>query len=95
VLASPRLGLFVPGQTGARSYYGHPFETIEAEQKRANVEAFYRGEVEQLPAGVDWVIYGPSEQALGQPQELSNLPFAFAAENILIYDLRFTTLAPE
>lgn len=86
VLASPRLGLFAPGQTGARSYYGHPFETIDAEQKRANVEAFYRGELEQLPAGVDWVIYGPSEQALGQPEGLSNLRIAFATDNISIYD---------
>jgi hypothetical protein len=86
VLASPRLGMFVPGQTGARSYFGHPFETIEAEQKIATVAAFYRGEVEQLPTGVDWVIYGPSEQALGQPESLSNLPIAFATENITIYD---------
>ncbi len=86
VLASPRLGLFVPGQTGARTYYGHPFETVEADKKKETVEAFYRGEIERAPAGVDWVIYGPSEQALGQPRNLSNLPVAFATENISIYD---------
>jgi len=41
VLADPRLGLFVPGWTGAHSVYGHPMETIDATVKRAEVEAYY------------------------------------------------------
>jgi hypothetical protein len=41
VLADPRLGLFVPGWTGARTIYGHPMETIDAATKRAEVEAYY------------------------------------------------------
>ena len=41
VLADPRLGLFVPGWTGARTVYGHPLETIAATVKRAEVESFY------------------------------------------------------
>jgi len=41
VLADPRLGNFVPGWTGARTVYGHPMETIDAETKLAEVESFY------------------------------------------------------
>ncbi|MFQ5613134.1 MAG: hypothetical protein ACE5H9_13475 [Anaerolineae bacterium] len=43
ILAPPRLGMFVPGLAGTRVFYGHPFETIEAEDKRAQVEAFFAG----------------------------------------------------
>lgn len=41
VLADERLGLFVPGWTGARTVYGHPMETIDATLKRAEVERYY------------------------------------------------------
>ncbi len=85
VLASPRVGMFVPGQTGARVYYGHPFETIAAEQKKAAVEAFYRGELDQLTPPVDFVIYGPSERALGQPHLPADWPVVFSTENLLIF----------
>lgn len=88
VLASPRVGMFVPGQTGARAFYGHPFETIDAGMKRALVEAFYRGEVEAVSPPVDFVIYGPSEQALGRPARLAGLPVLFASGDVLIYEWR-------
>jgi hypothetical protein len=45
VLASPRLGLFVPGETGLRAFYGHPFETIAARDKEDQVRAYYGGEI--------------------------------------------------
>jgi hypothetical protein len=85
VLASPRVSMFVPGQAGTRVFYGHPFETIEAEKRRAMVEAFYGGETETVPAPVDFIIYGPAEQALGQPVILSTLPIVFSQDNLMIY----------
>lgn len=88
VLASPRVGMFVPGQTGARVFYGHPFETVEAATKRALAEAFYRGEVEAVSPPVDFVIYGPSEQALGRPVRLPDLPILFAGGDVMIYEWR-------
>ncbi len=88
VLASPRVGMFVPGQTGARVFYGHPFETVEAATKRALVEAFYRGEVEAVSPPVDFIIYGPSEQALGRPTHLPDLPVLFNRGEVLIYEWR-------
>lgn len=85
ILASPRLGMFIPGQTGARVFYGHPFETIEAETKKAQVEAFYRGEIDMVSLPVDFIIYGPSEQAIGQPATLSDYEVVFTTDDISIY----------
>jgi hypothetical protein len=68
ILASERIGMFVPGQTGTRAYYGHPFETVNASQKVAQLEAFFRGQVQTVSPRPDYVIYGPSERALGQLQ---------------------------
>jgi hypothetical protein len=87
ILTSPRLGLFIPGQTGARSFYGHPFETIEAKTKEAQVLAFYRGEIEAVSPPADYFIYGPSEQALGQPKKLLDYPVVFSTGDVAIYKL--------
>ncbi|GAB4445259.1 MAG: hypothetical protein Fur0044_41540 [Anaerolineae bacterium] len=85
VLASPRLGMFIPGQTGARVFYGHPFETIAAKQKKALVEAFYRGDIATVSPAVDFIIYGPDERKLGQPKNLADWPVVFSADNLVIY----------
>lgn len=49
-LASPRLGMFVPGFGGTRVVYGHPFETIAAEEKLRQVEAFFDGSLSSAEA---------------------------------------------
>jgi hypothetical protein len=40
VLAEPETGLLVPHLTGLRVIYGHPFETISADQELADLEKF-------------------------------------------------------
>jgi hypothetical protein len=85
VLASPRLGLFLPGQAGTRTFYGHPFETIEAKPKKAIVEAFYRGEIQAISPAVDFIIYGPTERQLGQPKHLASWPVVFSTDNLAVY----------
>ena len=87
ILTSPRLGLFVPGETGARAYYGHPFETVGAKGKAAQAEAFFRGEIESVSPPADFIIYGPSEQALGWPEGLANHTVVFSTDNLQIYRL--------
>jgi hypothetical protein len=44
VLAPAELGVFVPAWAGNRVVYGHPFETIDADQKEAKVVQFYDNE---------------------------------------------------
>jgi hypothetical protein len=72
VIAAPRTGMWLPGRSGVRVFTGHPFETIDAEVKNAQAEAFFRGEMpdeewQRLKERyhVRYVFVGPAEQALG------------------------------
>jgi hypothetical protein len=47
VLAPPQNGLRLPAYANVRVWYGHPFETINADQRRAEVEAFFDGHLDQ------------------------------------------------
>jgi hypothetical protein len=87
VLASPRLGMFIPGQTGGRSYYGHPFETVQAEVKRKTVEAFFQGELARLPQAVDYIIYEPATPAQVTPAGLAQHPVVFSQGSLKIYKI--------
>ncbi len=85
VLASPGMdpfpgtSLLIPAWAGNRVLYGHPFETIEADQKRAQAEAFFQSETadplrEKILKDhrIDYVFYGPEEREWGA--DLSRLP---------------------
>lgn len=85
VLASPRVGLLIPSQTGARAFYGHSRETIDAKNKKAVAEAFFRGEIGSVFPSPQFIFYGPSERALGRPQALDRYPLLFAAKQVRIY----------
>jgi hypothetical protein len=67
VIAAPQTGLYIPAWTGRRVYYGHRFDTANAEQRKAQLAAFYRdGEPALLEErAVDYVFDGPRERALG------------------------------
>jgi hypothetical protein len=47
VLAPPQNGLRLPAYANVSVWYGHPFETINADQRRAEVEAFFDGHLNQ------------------------------------------------
>jgi hypothetical protein len=47
VLAPPQYGLRLPAYADVRVWYGHPFETIEADERRAEVEAFFDERIDQ------------------------------------------------
>ena len=75
VLAAPEMGLFIPAWAGRRVVYGHPFETVNAEQTRARVEACFasgtsRTERDVMLTGwnVAFVFVGPRERALGMTE---------------------------
>ncbi len=86
VLCAPQMGSFVPAWTGHRVVYGHPFETIEAEQRAEQVEAYWSGEMSASNQAafaeenrVQYILVGPRERAL-TPRgwdgvELGNLVF--------------------
>jgi hypothetical protein len=88
VLASPDLGLFIPAWAGQRVVYGHPFETLQAEVRRQEVEAYFQaGQTEVAERyGVRYVVVGPRERALGaEAPPLGDCAFAHGA--VCVMDL--------
>jgi hypothetical protein len=78
ILSSPEMGRFIPAYTGRRVVYGHPFETVDAEEQERIVRAFYAGaeNENQMAAnmqsiGVDYVFVGPREREIGTPHWIS------------------------
>jgi hypothetical protein len=96
VLASPEMGLFIPAWAGNRVLHGHPFETIEAEEKRALAETFYQAQTEEsVRRGIieghhiTCVFYGPRERALsgGQLETALLLSEAYTNPGVTIYQV--------
>ena len=90
ILAAPETGRWIPGWTGRRVIYGHPYETVNAEAEEARVLAAYQssdGLDPQVLAeyGVDYVIYGPRERALNETLDLSALPRVYQTGGIAVY----------
>ncbi len=80
-----------PAQTGRRVLYGHPFETVNAEDEKQAVEALYAGrwgpeEVEQYlnTRGVDYIFYGPREEGLGKRSVWQGYPVVYENEDVAI-----------
>ena len=92
ILAGPEIGAYIPARTDGRVLYGHPFETVNAEAQEALVTGFYADgkSSAQLAAflqdqGIDYVFYGPREQALGQLVVPEDWRPAFKSHNVTIY----------
>ena len=95
ILASPEMGRWIPGETGRRVLYGHPFETVNASQEEAVVTRFFQGNrpvrVDDplfTSVGVNYLIYGPRERALGSALDLSALPIVFDSASVRIYQIQ-------
>ncbi len=64
ILAPPTTSLWIPAYSPARVVYGHPFETVDALTKRAEVADWYAGKHCAELIGqyhIQFVIMGPSE----------------------------------
>lgn len=99
ILASKRIGMFLPAYTGRRVIYGHPFETINAEQNKGIVEKFFSCSLSQqeeksilLDYKIDYLFWSSEmnqEQCI--PQILKTLKPKVALEyssgKILIYEI--------
>jgi len=71
MLAAPDTGLFLPAYSSIRVVYGHPFETLRAEEQEASVISFYsEWDKDQITSfitdsKIDYVFLGPRERNLG------------------------------
>jgi len=71
VLCAPQTGAFIPAWSDQRVVYGHPFETVDAERRQAQVMAFWTGEMDAATrtaflreSRVRYVFAGPRERAI-------------------------------
>ena len=87
ILASPEMGLFIPAHTGRRVIYGHPYETVRAEEQKKAVEQYFRGErtLDELSNPVDFILFGPREREYGGNPALEDLNLAFRNDQVVIY----------
>jgi hypothetical protein len=92
VLASPLASAWVPGWAGARVVYGHPYETLGANEKQQQVLDWYNGADEGAACAalleqyhVRYVLYGPEEQKLGSSACLSGLSLIAQSGSVSIY----------
>jgi hypothetical protein len=92
ILASPELSAFIPAFTDQRVVYGHPYETINAEQRKQQVTAFYANQLDSLSLlsvdSVAYVLVGPRERALGSI-DMSHLPvkLVFNSGDVNVYEV--------
>lgn len=94
VMAAAEPGAWIPGMTSLRVVYGHPFETLNADVKLAEVTSWYG-----LPTGgdcralldkysVDYVLFGPLEAALGSGACLADLTPVASYGSVGVYAVR-------
>ncbi len=94
ILAAPEFGKYIPAYTGRRVVYGHPFETVDAQAKKAGVMAFYHGGW-NIPTAesfldenhIDYVLVGPRERPLIEVYLafLDGYPVVYQENSTMIY----------
>ncbi len=91
ILASPEMGLYIPAYTGRRVIYGHPFETVNAEQMEARVIKYFEGsnDKEELAGllDVNYVFYGPRERNIGSMVIGPELNEVFSSQYLQIFQI--------
>jgi len=85
VLCAPQTGLFVPAWAGQAVVYGHPFETVDAERREAQVVAYWIGEMDPTELDVflrgnrvGYVLAGPREAVLATGDRSGRTEFQVA-----------------
>lgn len=96
ILASPDMGSFIPADTGRKVLYGHPFETVNAEQEKAKVQTFFQGNQayqDQMKFLADnkigYIFWGPREKELGTPIILNHMKTVYQNYDVVIFGTEF------
>lgn len=94
VLASYRIGRYVPARAGNRVFIGHFHETMHLEAKEGLAESFFQDKSGDdarrrllSDYGIRYVFHGPAEKEMGgfDPSEASYLTQVYANESVAIY----------
>jgi hypothetical protein len=94
VIAAPQTGLYIPAWTGQRVFYGHRFDTANAELRQAQLLALFQEGSrtllqENASPQADYLFYGPRERALdrGNWQPDPAWKVIYQQETVTIYAL--------
>jgi hypothetical protein len=91
ILAGPDTGLLIPAYTGSRVLYGHPFETVNAEIMKNEVNNYFinpEGEDSlRLLADVDYVFMGPREREISSSRLQLDLPVVYDVHGVTIFSV--------
>ncbi len=96
VLCSPQTGVFVPAWAGQPVVYGHPFETVDAKRREAQVKAYWTGEMNLAEQEsflrenrVRYVLVGPREREGRERSEKDELwgDLVFEAGDVRVYQV--------
>lgn len=92
VMAAPESGLLIPAFSSMHVLYGHPFETVQADEQLGKVNALYSGglTVDQaedlvITEGVDYIFYGPREKELGTLPVINACTAVFSEGEVQIF----------
>lgn len=91
VLAGPEMGLLIPAYTGRRVWYGHPFETPDAERMESRVLDFFSGTNSNFDKTIlqnsDYLYFGTRERKLGELELSSGYERVFESGDTRIYKI--------
>ena len=90
ILAAPDDGLMIPGYTGRRVFYGHPFETPDAGQELIRVTSFFQSDFNHtnpLLNQADYLFVGPRERNLGWNSSPDMLQVVYKNPQVTVYQV--------
>lgn len=93
ILCAPETGLRIPAWTGRKVVYGHEFETVNAIEKKKDIEQFFKNpkskesELWLREQEVNFLFIGPNEKSLLVSQEISVGEVIFSKDEYSIVDL--------
>jgi hypothetical protein len=83
------MGLFIPAYTGRRVWYGHPFETTDAQRMENLVLKFFSGadlaSDEKAILVADYLFYGNRERRLGEINLNAGYELVFEVGDLRVY----------
>jgi hypothetical protein len=89
ILTGPDTGLFLPAHTGRSVFYGHPFETVDAENQKKKVSDFFRYPNSEnsltLLEASDYVFWGPRENDISSENLRIELPVIYETAGVTIF----------
>jgi hypothetical protein len=97
ILASPNMSLWIPAWTGGRVVYGHSTETAHADEKLAQVRAWYQGEGDCMSLinqyQVTYVVFS-AEESQAEISCVQDWRLIYNLEGVQIYATQFAPEAP-